>query len=288
MPRREVHIIAAASGAGKTTLMVQILDDLIEGREVFESPTHPVNVVYLCNDRSGDDLRRTMERIQTRNTFPAYSLLTDPQFKSAQSIANSLRQVKALHPECDFIVFDPISRQVDNVNSAREVGNLLCKLTELAQELDFTLLIVHHSAKVKTDAFYANPRQKMAGCGAWGGYSNLNLILEEDQESNPTNPIRGLHVCPRNGANRYYRYILDDLGCFAPAPKKEDDPAKRREKDDEIFNALPFGELTVSQLYEALGEPTNGSLYRSIARWVHAGNIEKIKRGVYTKIRANS
>ena len=35
MPCREVHILAGASGAGKTSLIVQMIDDLTEGNDLF-------------------------------------------------------------------------------------------------------------------------------------------------------------------------------------------------------------------------------------------------------------
>jgi len=288
MPKREVHIFAAASGAGKTTLVIQLLDDLIDGNPVFEADTHPVNPVYICNDRSYDDFLRTLERITPRHPYPIYSMLTSPEMSSCQTPFDAIRKVKFLHPECDFIVYDPISFNVENINSAKEVSALLRKLTRIAQELNLTILIIHHTAKTKSDAMYASPRQRMSGCSAWGGYSNLNLIFEEEVEIDTTNPIRTMYVCPRNGANRTFRYIQDSDGCFVPAPKKEDDPKKERERVDKIFNSLPHGEITVPQLYESLGEKTNGSLYRAISRWQHQNLIEKVRRGVYLKVKNSS
>ena len=82
MPRREVHILAAASGAGKTTLMVQLIDDLATGREVFGAQTHPVRIGYLCNDRSQDDLTRTFERVSPKTEINLDSLLTYAEFQA--------------------------------------------------------------------------------------------------------------------------------------------------------------------------------------------------------------
>lgn len=279
MPRREVHILAAASGVGKTTLVIQLIDDLIDAVKVFDAPTHPIHPAYLCNDRSADDLKRTFERIQPTHTYPSYSLLTDPKFKHSHTIFSSLALVKAEHAEVDFVVFDPISQQVENVNNAKEVSNFLRKLTACIQELNITLLILHHTAKVKTDALYASPRQKMAGCGAWGGYSNLNLILEEDDESTPTNPLRGLHVCPRNGANQYFRFALDETGCFTPFLEVHE-----AEIDyPHLYSLLPPVDITPQLILEALGDASKGALYRTIERWLREGLLIRTGRGKYAK-----
>lgn len=285
MPAREVHILAAGSGVGKTTLMVQIIDDLIEGLSVFDAPTHPIHPVYLCNDRSQDDIRRTFERVNPRNEYPFYSLLTDPAFSDSKSVESSIQKAKILHPECDFIVYDPISFNVENVNSSKEVSSLLRRLTKLAQILNLTVLIIHHTAKAKFENDYASPRQKISGSAAWGGYSNLNLILEEDDDSDPTNPLRKLHVCPRNGANRYFRYMLAEDGCFLPIAANEEEPDQQRHTDDTAFNALPFGELKPLDLFKACGKRSKGALERNRKRWLAWGCLEKISRGRYQKIK---
>lgn len=286
MPRREVHIFAAASGAGKTTLMFQILDDLIECRPVFDSPTFPISPVYLCNDRSRDDIKRTFERVRPRNKFPVYSTLTDPEFAQCHTPADCIRKAKLLHPESDFLVLDPISYAVENVNSAKDVARLLRHLTNICQELNLTIVLVHHTAKVKTDSSYAQPRQRMSGCAAWGGYSNLNLIFEEEDEKDPTNPFRTIYICPRNGEDRTYRLMKDESGCFVAAPRNDEDPAQRRKLDDQIFNTLPHGDLTAAQIFDALGGRTNGVVYRNIERWIKLGALEKTgQRGRYTKIK---
>lgn len=284
MPVREVHIMAAASGVGKTTLMVQILDDLIEGNLVFDSPAHPVRPVYLCNDRSRDDILRTFERVAPKHEYPVYSLLTDAQFSHCSTPEASIRMAKTMHPEIDFVVYDPISFNVENINSSREVSGLLRRLTKIAQELNLTVLIIHHTAKAKADAGYASPRQKISGSAAWGGYSNLNLILEEAEESDPTNPLRTLHVCPRNGANRSFNYMQDEAGCFVPAPTDEDDPTRQRATDDKTFNALPDGDVASYQLFKACGKKSKGALDRNIKRWIMTGALEKISRGKFLKI----
>lgn len=285
MPCREVHILAAASGVGKTTLMVQILDDLIDGVQVFDAKTNPVSPVYLCNDRSKDDIRRTFERVSPKHSYPFYSLLTDTEFADCRTVEHAIRTAKLLHPECDFLIYDPISFNVENINSSREVSALLRSLTRLTQALSVTLLIIHHAAKSKSDSFYASPRQKIAGSGAWGGYSNLNLILEEDDDSDPTNPIRGLHVCPRNGGNRYYRYSIDTDGCFVPEALTDEDPAKFRAESDEAFNRLDYAEYRPAALYQISGKKSKGGLDRAIKRWMALGCLEKAGRGKYLKVK---
>lgn len=284
MPAREVHIFAGASGCGKTTFLVQMIDDMLDGLTVFEQKTTRVNPVYLCNDRSHDDLRRTFERISPTHQYPVYSLVTDREFANCHSVPSILQMAKTLHPNCDFIAYDPISFNVENVNSAREVSSLLRSITKACQELNLTAVINHHTAKTKTDAMYANPRQKIAGSGAWGGYSNLNLIFEEEDDSDPTNPFRRLHICPRNGANRLFRFMQDENGCFVPAPKRIE--TGRRTKDDQVFNRMPLGEFGIPELDEALGSRSHGAVYRNIARWTEAGCVEKLKeRGRFRKVK---
>lgn len=282
MPKWEVHILAAASGAGKTTLMIQMIDDLKEGNKVFDAITNPVHPAYICNDRTLNDIKRTFDRIKPRNQYPFYSVISSPELAGTHTIGEIIRKVKSLHPEIDFIVFDPISQQVKNVNDAKEVSSLLRNLSRICEELKVTIMIIHHSAKVKTDAIYANPRQKMSGSAAWGGYSNLNLILEEDDESDPTNPIRKLHICPRNGANRFMKYILDENGLFTPHKESAMPSGEMAKK----FNTLEDGlEFNLSEAYELFGSFSRGWMYRIFGNWIELGCLEKSGRGRYKKIK---
>jgi AAA domain len=286
MPRREVHILAAASGAGKTTLMVQLIDDLATGREVFGAQTHSVHIGYLCNDRSQDDLTRTFERVSPKTEIPHYSLLTHPEFQACNTVFAAIALLKAKHPEVDFVVFDPISTQIDNINHAKEVGNFLKALTQLAQKLDITILIIHHTSKTKSDSTYSSPRQMMAGCGAWGGYSNLNLILQEEDNSDPTNPFRILYICPRNGQNKTLRFMVDERGCFMPVPFQGEkaNPKEKKAHEDGWFNAQPLGLLTAPDIYDGLGHPTDGSMYRIVRRWIATEMLERTEdKGTYRK-----
>ena len=286
MPRREVHILAAASGAGKTTLIVQLIDDLTAGREVFGSKSHPIHIGYLCNDRSQDDLTRTFERVAPETEIPHYSLLTHPEFQQCNTVFAAIALLKAKHPEVDFVVFDPISTEVENVNHAKEVGRFLRALTQLAQKLDITILIIHHTSKTKSDSRYSSPRQMMAGCGAWGGYSNLNLILKEEDDSDPTCPFRILYICPRNGQNKTLRFMIDERGCFIQVPfeGEKQTPKEKREFADRWFNTQPLGLMTCAEIYDGLAHPTDGSMYRTIARWIESGRLEKAQeKGKYNK-----
>ncbi len=285
MPCREVHILAGASGAGKTSLIVQMIDDLTEGNPLFGLRTMPVKMAYLCNDRSTDDLTRTFERINPKHEIPRYSMLDDPNFANISGVLNAITILKTLHPDVNFVVFDPISTEIVNGNNPQEVGKFLKSLTILAQKLDITILIIHHTAKTKMDAGYASPREKMAGCGAWGGYSNLNMIITPEVEDDPTNEYRYLHILPRNGANLMIRLLKDERGGLLVAPKAEDKiPAKERiVTEDKWLDTMPLGRFHRSEAADGLKKKA-GALQRILDRWISDGKLFKEEeRGWYLK-----
>jgi len=286
MPKREVHILAAASGTGKTTFIVQLIDDLTEGNPIFGLSTTPTKIAYLCNDRSTDDLTRTFERVAPRHSIPRYSLLDAPEFDGISGAVASITQLRSLHPEVDFVVFDPISTEIKNVNDAQEVGRFLKSLTKIAQKLNMTILIIHHTSKTKMDAGYASPREKMAGCGAWGGYSNLNMIITPTDETDPTNEKCTLHILPRNAANLSIDMVKDEFGCLLIAPKAEDTippEEKMRTEDTWFVTDLPRGRFHHSTAATGLNKKA-GPLSRVLKRWIAAGWIVKEpERGWYLK-----
>jgi hypothetical protein len=290
MPRREVHILAGASGVGKSTLMFQLVDLLTNGEEVFGHPSHPVSIGYLCADRSDADLARTFERVRVKTQIPRYSIFTNDKFKDTHSATDAIRRLLLLHPEVNFVILDAVSTFVENVNSAREVGNFLKSLTALAQANNITILLIHHTAKTKKDSGYSTPREKMAGCGAWGGYSNLNLILDAKDSSDPSDPYRILYVCPRNSTNFTIDYMLDSEGMLIEIPKADDKqkPADRRAAQDEWLESQPETRFHVSDLHAGLDEPAQKTFYRIVGRWIDEGKLKRDKeKGYYVKCKPN-
>ena len=263
-----------------------MIDDLTEGNDLFGLKTSPVKMAYLCNDRSTDDLTRTFERIAPKHSIPRYSLLDAPEFANVHGATSCITMLKTLHPEVDFVVFDPVSTELANGNNPQEVGKFLKSLTILAQKLNITILIVHHTAETKIDAGYASPREKMAGCGAWGGYSNLNMIIAPEAEDDPTNEYRSLHILPRNGANLTIRLIKDDSGCLLVAPEAEDKiPLKERVKsEDDYLYSLPPGRYHRSDFADGLHKKA-GALQRVIDRWIDSSKLLRdTERGWYLKV----
>lgn len=285
MPCREVHILAGASGSSKTTLMFQLIDTFVNGGEIFGFPVSPTPVGYLCADRSDDGLQRTFERVGTVAQIPRYSIFTHPDFAGCFEPLASIRLLVTKHPEVKFVIFDAVSTMVENVNSAKEVGNFLKSLTKLAQVLNITILIIHHTAKMKKDSGYTSPRQMMAGCGAWGGFSDLNIIITAEDDADANNPYRDVHICPRNAANQTVRMILGESGLLLPVPHIEEkkSPADRKAAEDAIFTTIPSGRIHTSTLFETLNRPPNSRFYRTIERWVGGGFLTRSEKGWYDK-----
>lgn len=239
-PGRRVHLIGGASGAGKTTWLMQILETWRKGEPVYGHASHPCPFVYLSYDRDDDDFIDTCERLKIDpETYNFHS----PHGAALETpLLDYLTALQTRNPSTRLYIIEGIAMQTPagKINDQRVVGSWLRRLQEFCKKYDVTIIGVLHSAKTKERDRYREPRAKIAGCGAWAGYSSTVVIIEE-KEADGESELRELLILPRNA--KKFRYLLDFKdGFLVPAEQKKSVKAKF---EDWLMRQTPGTEFTV-------------------------------------------
>jgi hypothetical protein len=212
LPEREVHLLAGPSGAGKPTWLTTFLHSWSKGESVFGHKSHPAEYLYISLDRSYASVLRTLDRLGlAHDQFPFY----DPpdNITSATPLIKIIEDAKKKHPEARLFVVEGIATRVPDgkPNDYKIVADFLLSLRKTAEKLDITILGVAHTTKTKGEDRYENPRQRIAGSVAWGGFSETIIILEpkDPGDVSPDAP-RELMLLPRNWKEQVFEYAFVD------------------------------------------------------------------------------
>ena len=114
LPRNEVSILAGASGAGKTTLIMQLVSAIQHNTPFFGfNPSGPgTRIAYIVADRAKDSALHWARRAGVDTThLPMLSLVDDPGISMAKLATAPLDLLFELAGKllpCDLLVVDPL------------------------------------------------------------------------------------------------------------------------------------------------------------------------------------
>ena len=220
MPTREVHLLAGAPGAGKTTHALDILSLVQLGEPVYGYPTHPTGVVWVSCDRSEDSHIERLESLSIpAETFPFHA-----QRDSPTTIERVVIACASKYPQRKLIFIDgfgslvPEGKLCDYANVAR----FLATAGALCQKYDRTILGCVHSSKQKDGQGYSDPRSQVLGSVAWAGFCDLMLVVARKNSQDPADGARIVYVCTRASAGDFSaEYQLGEAGRLVPSVDKE-------------------------------------------------------------------
>ncbi|MDE1940625.1 MAG: AAA family ATPase [Patescibacteria group bacterium] len=216
LPRRELNLVAGPSGAGKTTFILDLLyHQWSKGANVFGYESFPDDWAYVSLDRSSAGNRRTFARLGIPyDAFPIVSGLEE----GLTSVEAIIKRVKDAWPETKLIVVEGVGYLIPGgrVNDGPTAFKFYTHVTKLCQQYDVAILGVMHTSKAKSDSFYTNPRERIAGSGAIAGCAETVIIVEPLEADNPEVKLRRLYLCCRNAADRVFKMKLDAQGLLVP------------------------------------------------------------------------
>lgn len=225
LPSREVHLLGGPSGSGKSTWWFQVIPEWAEGKPVLGHTSHPTPWCYVSTDRSTEGVIRTLERLGIDpSTIPFISVVDEVN----DSPTNYLDLALRAFPEAKLILLEGISSLVP-VNSRqgdggyRAVTRFLRILGRLCREHDVTVWGSAHSPKMKPEDRFTNPRQRVMGSVAWGGYSESIFLIEPlGDEDRSTANRRVLTVEPRNAPPEFHDLAFNSKGRLIPFDPEAD------------------------------------------------------------------
>lgn len=272
-PGHRVHLVAGASGAGKTTWLMQTIELWRKGLPVHGYDSHPVPFVYLSYDRDVDDFIDTCERLKID---PSTYDFVSPAGKDLDvPLLNVLAQLQKAKPATKLYIIEGLAMQTPygKINDPCVVGKWLRNLQEFCKSNSVTIIGVLHSPKTKEKDGYKEPRAKIAGCGAWAGYSSTVVILEE-QSADTASSLRDLIILPRNARKHFLVLDFKDGQMF--------EVAKTKSVKDRLLDWLPKAppQFTADQARAAINAaPT--SIYAEISNLEKQNVIRKVSHGIY-------
>lgn len=282
-PCREVHLIAGPSGAGKTTWLLQFIQQWKEGKPIFDCRSFPLPFVYVSGDRSLESLGRTFVRVgMSLDSIPNMSLIG---VKDRSNPRIAMQTIMSRFPEAKVIFLEGMGGMVPKGanNDYNIVAEFLTTFTSYCQDNDRTIIGVLHSNKAKENESYRNPRQRIHGSVAWAAYSETVILVEPEEADNSNNPRRNLFILPRNSAEEKQVMSFNADGRL--------DILEIKDTTETAFLQyliqLPIGhEYKTSEILARFG--SDNVSRRSMERWIRraeiGGVLMKCQHGRYARI----
>jgi hypothetical protein len=282
LPAREVHIIAGPSGSGKTTWAFQTLLDWQKGKDVLGYKSFPVPWAYISSDRSLDSVHATLKRLKIPLEAFRMASAVDSGLHDMRDI---LKAMSVVTPRPQFLYIDGMLNLLPpkvHPNDNRAVSGWLADQTRMCKKEDMTLLGSLHSPKMKTDDWYANPRQRISGGASWAGFADTVILVEPVAPDDPSQMHhRRLLVLPRNCKEIIKNLAFNDEGRLVEVEEV---------LNDDIFYAFlltikPGASFHVERIMSVFsGTISSKTVQRMLEERIQAGEIERVSKGIYRKI----
>lgn len=284
MPAREVHLIGGASGSGKTTLLFQTIDLIEKGQPVFGRASHPMPACYVACDRSTASIERTLVRMGMTLDIPRLSLVENRLIGNIRSVVDAARK---LVPDLRLLYIDAMAVLVPQgkISDYKIVADFLADCGEQCARKDLTIVGLHHATKVKEGERFLNPRQRLLGSVAWGGFSETVILIEPKTPDDPTDDSRSIMVLPRNASQEVYDFNFNSEGRLEEMAPKE---SFRKLLDEKLWPLLVRGQAYRFEAICGLADSIRPVVaQRTIRRWLDdkqiEGRISKPMRGHYCR-----
>ena len=213
MPARSFHLLTGPSGANKTTWMIQMMEQMRQGRKILDHTVYPRPFVYMCADRPESHLQMTLERMQSKLDFPIYDIGKHRAHR--RDLKLHLKTLRRLHPvDSELVIIDGIHGLIPGgkMSDFDTVATLIGDLYKMAEDNNQTFWGIGYSPKVKSKEEYLNPRQRCMGSSAFSTCSDFMVDLQPTNLENAADGGRTLIAMGRNSPTIVVNYKLNALG----------------------------------------------------------------------------
>lgn len=171
-----LSILGGAAKIGKSWLVLDLCVRVANGLPVWDYPSRPGDVLYLCLE---DSLSRAQERLNRITDSPPANLFFAVSAGTiADGLVEQIRGFRLTHPALTLVVVDTfqVVRGFDTeVSYAGDYAEVR-QLKELAEELRISLLLVHHLRKQKDK----DPLNMLSGTTGISGAADAVYVLEKE------------------------------------------------------------------------------------------------------------
>jgi hypothetical protein len=220
-PRGSVSLIAGSSGAGKTTLTVDMLVQQRTGNSYLGHKGAGLDYLLLFADRGARSNNETLERMGLSSVSPHIEHL--PFCWGADAVAGILRHIEAQQTIPGVVFVEGADLLVENPNETPSVAGFLRGLQQVAEHYNIAIILSVGAPKMKgKDETYSLLRDRVYGSVAWG--RTCDTIATLSIPGDGTGSRRSLDIQHRNAAaERFELEFCNGLLVLAVA-KPEIDP----------------------------------------------------------------
>ena len=207
-PRQQVSLISGPSGAGKTTLALQILDEWAASATVLDHPARAVPLCFVACDRTDRALRAHMRRMDINPAHVPHCSLVKYHRREERSIETAVKAAIACCPVARVLFIDGMSTLCPGkVTDLRDVADFLLTTLRLCESHDVTIIGTVLSVKTREGEGYVSARDRIIGSGAWAALTDTKLFIEPTQPKKPEDPGRSVTIVTAYGTStRFYAF----------------------------------------------------------------------------------
>ena len=224
-PRGDISLLAAASGGGKTTIALELLDKQFRGEDVYGHSTNKLPYLILLQDRGQRGLRRTLKRMRIDATQLPYRMIG-----YGDKVAAVEEAILATMPRPAVVFIEGIDLLEGDSGKGQNVEALLSRLFKVAEHYHVAIIGSTGCPKMKPKDRYTSLRDTVIGSSVWSRKVETILTLQKEN-GKETDDITLMTVLPRNAKVEEFRLTFED-GRLKEAPKA---PAPLAEPTPEDF-----------------------------------------------------
>ena len=237
-PLGDVSLIGGASGTGKTTIIFEMLHKQKQKFPFLDHRTFGYGFHVLAYDRGKNAFKRTMRRLNLRDTdIPMNPLPLAFGTAACQGIIN---EIEKLNPVPQVVFIEGLDMLIDDANKKSVVSPFMRHLQSIAEHFHLALVCSVGAPKTKRGEDYAAKRDKLSGSEAWGRNCETVAILEFSEEDDGTSPRRELTVLPRNAPAEKFSLQFEGGRLVPVAAVPDEEKAAGGRPSDKMQSALQF------------------------------------------------
>lgn len=172
-----ITILGSAPKIGKSWWVLDICIRIAKGKSVWDMPTTKGTTLYLCLE---DTLRRVQERLNCiTEDVPPNAFFATAAHTLAEGLCDEIRAFVKEHPDTVFVAIDTF-QIVRNSGADSSYGNdydEIRQMKQLADELNISLLLVHHLRKQGD----SDPLNKLSGTTGIVGAVDSVFVLDKSK-----------------------------------------------------------------------------------------------------------
>lgn len=171
-----VHLIQGASGTGKTTLGLQMLEAQKVGARFLGRKTFSKSYVVLMGDRGSGELKRTLHRMKMPD-LPCVALTSAQMEKTPAVVISEIYQQNG-SPQIVFI--EGLDMWVKDQSKMDAVSKAISAMREVAAHYGFSLIGTVGTPKTKPKERYESFRDRAFGSSAWSRMVDtvLDIVID--------------------------------------------------------------------------------------------------------------